>query len=82
MNAIRIHRQLDSETLHLPELKPLIGKRVEIIVLEEKPAPLVRPGTGDWDAARRAVSEIKDYDFEALRAQQECDLGHAQDHLP
>ena len=35
MNAIRIKRHLDSETLRLPELKPLIGKDVEIIVLEE-----------------------------------------------
>ena len=35
MNAIRIHTRIDSETLHLPELKPLIGKTVEIIVLEE-----------------------------------------------
>lgn len=39
MNAIRIHKQIDSETLHLPELKPLIGKTVEIIVLEEIPSP-------------------------------------------
>jgi hypothetical protein len=37
MTAIRIRRKLESETLHLPELKPLIGKNVEIIV-EEKPA--------------------------------------------
>jgi hypothetical protein len=35
MNAIRIHRQIDSDTLQIPELRPLIGKRVEIIVLEE-----------------------------------------------
>ena len=35
MTAIRIKKQLDSETLHLPELKPLLGKQVEIIVLEE-----------------------------------------------
>jgi hypothetical protein len=35
MNAIRIRKQIDSETLHLPELKPLLGKTVEIIVLEE-----------------------------------------------
>lgn len=40
MNAIRIHKVVDSETLHLPELKPLIGKTVEIIVLEETPAPV------------------------------------------
>ena len=35
MNAIRIKAHIDSETLRLPELKPLIGKDVEIIVLEE-----------------------------------------------
>src|SRR5205085_1635394 len=35
MNAVRIHRKLESETLYLPELKPLLGKNVEIIVQEE-----------------------------------------------
>lgn len=35
MKAIRIRRRLDSETLCLPELKPLVGKNVEIIVLDE-----------------------------------------------
>lgn len=37
MNAIRIRRKIESETLHLPELRNLIGKTVEIIVLEELP---------------------------------------------
>ena len=35
MNAIRIKRHLDSETLHIPELRPLLGKDVEIVVREE-----------------------------------------------
>ena len=35
MNAIRIRRKLESDTPHLPELQPLIGKNVEIIVLED-----------------------------------------------
>src|SRR5262245_57599785 len=34
MNAIRIRKTLDSDTLHLPELKPLIGRTVDIIVQE------------------------------------------------
>ena len=34
MNAIRVRTHIDSETLHLKELKPLIGKDVEIIFLE------------------------------------------------
>jgi hypothetical protein len=37
MNAIRIRKKLDSTTLHLPELQGLIGKEVEMIVLEETP---------------------------------------------
>ena len=36
MNAFRIRRRLESETLHLPELRPLVGHNVEIIVLEEE----------------------------------------------
>ena len=38
MNAIRIRKRLDSDTLHLPELKGMVGKVVEIIILEE-PSP-------------------------------------------
>lgn len=38
MSTLRIHKKIDSETLHLPELKGWIGKSVEIIVVEE-PAP-------------------------------------------
>ena len=37
MNAIRIRRTIDSETLTIPELRGLIGREVEIIVLEESP---------------------------------------------
>src|SRR5947209_2539524 len=38
MTAIRIHKRIDSETLHLPELSPLIGKAVELMVTEVIPA--------------------------------------------
>lgn len=38
MTTIHIHRRIDSETLRLPELKPLIGKTVEIIIAEVTPA--------------------------------------------
>ena len=40
MNAIRIRKKIDSETIHIPELRPMIGQEVEIIVLEEKSSPL------------------------------------------
>jgi hypothetical protein len=35
MNAIRIRKQLTSDTLELPELAPFIGRAVEILVIEE-----------------------------------------------
>jgi hypothetical protein len=35
MNAILIRRQLTSHVVDLPELEPMVGKAVEIIVLEE-----------------------------------------------
>src|SRR6266511_3833400 len=82
MNAFRIRKKLDSETLHLPELRPLLGQTVEIIVLEQEEAPAVRPGTGDWEAAAQAVRELEGYDFDAWRAQRDYDLKHANDHLP
>lgn len=44
MNAVRIHRKVESETLHLPELRSMIGKQVEIIVVEE---PTPATATGD-----------------------------------
>ena len=34
MEAIKIQRKIDSETLHIPELKRFLGKFVEIILLE------------------------------------------------
>ena len=37
MAAIRIRTTLASDTLTLPELRPLIGKAVEIRVVERKP---------------------------------------------
>lgn len=81
MNAIRIRKTLDSETLNLPELRPLVGQSVEIIVLVEEPVPGIRPGTGDWTAFDRLAKEMTVYDFDAQRQQDEVDLQHANDHL-
>lgn len=39
MSAIRIRKTLDSDTLYLPELRPLIGRTVEIVVEEAVPFP-------------------------------------------
>ena len=82
MNAIRIRKKLHSDTLHLPEPRPMLGQTVEIIVLEEGPVPNVRPGTGDWAAFDRLAREIRHYDFDAQREQDDIDRRHAQNHLP
>ena len=79
--TVRIHRTLDSETLYLPEIRPLIGKSVEIIIREEKSAALT-PATVDWDAAMKAVEGLEGYDFDALDRQRDYDVRHAKDHLP
>ena len=82
MNAIRLRRKIETDTLHLPELKPLIGKNVEIIVLDDT-GPNVIPGTGDWDSALTAAEDLRNsgYDFDAWSRQREYDLQHAKDHI-
>jgi hypothetical protein len=49
MDAIRIHATLNSEILNLPELKPFLGKAVEIIVREES-APPPETAFNNWKA--------------------------------
>ncbi|MEX0718873.1 MAG: hypothetical protein WD066_19930 [Planctomycetaceae bacterium] len=43
MNAVRILRKLESDTLTLPELKPFVGKTVEIVVQEADPSADAAP---------------------------------------
>jgi hypothetical protein len=82
MNAIRIRKKLDSDTLYLPELRPLLGQTVEIIVLEDESRAGIRPGTGDWAAFDRLAREVTDYNFNAQPEQDEVDRRHANNHLP
>ncbi len=81
MTAIRIETTIDSDTLHLPQLKPLVGKTVEIIV-REKVAPLVTPATSDWAAVETAVLELENYDFDAYRDARELELRQADRTRP
>jgi hypothetical protein len=34
MNVIRIRQKIESETLHLPQVRPMIGHDVEIIIVD------------------------------------------------
>ncbi len=38
MQAIRVRQRLDSETLTLPQLRPFVGKDVEIVISDMTPA--------------------------------------------
>jgi hypothetical protein len=61
METIRIRKRLDSETLHLPELRPLIGRDVEIVVTERSngSAPDADSGIRSiLDLAQRASAQI------------------------
>jgi hypothetical protein len=60
MNAVRIEKRLDSHIL--PELIPLIGKRVEIIVLEEAGEIPPSPNPVKAGSAKGKVTMAADFD--------------------
>jgi hypothetical protein len=66
MDVIRIETLLVDDTLYLPQLKPLVGKSVEITV-REKAVPVIAPGIGSWDDVKAAVLGLGDYDADAWR---------------
>ena len=67
MNAVRVRKHIESETLHLPELSPMIGTDVEIIVLQEEPPP--RAGGNFGALAGLAGKDVVDPDaYKELRA--------------
>ena len=58
MHAIRVHCRIDSETLQLPELRELIGKDVEIVVLEDAPSTLPQTsGKRDYSPLARIAGQ-------------------------
>ena len=82
MSAIRIRKTIDSETLTLPELKPFIGRTVEIVIEEQSALPPgFIPGTGDWDEVLAATWNLEDYDYQAQIDQDACDLRDQEERL-
>ena len=71
MQAIRITRTLDSETLHLPQLRSLVGQQVEIIVLSEN-ASTTQPMNDDGHTGVLVGSVLRyDDPFEAATTDNE-----------
>jgi hypothetical protein len=68
MNALRIRKRLDAPIPQLPELTPLIGKDLEIIVLEDTTPPFTAKGN-PWNpksaqelAEERGIKPIQSID--------------------
>jgi hypothetical protein len=82
MSAIRIRTRIDSDTLTLPELRPFIGRTVEIIIEESAPVPTrVIPGSAEWNAVLSAAQTLEDYDYEAQSAQDASDLRDVEERF-
>ena len=91
-DIIRIRTTLTSDTPHLPELAPLVGRRVEVIVTPEPTEPQVYetvPAEYPWPtremlAEREAAMEFlrsSTYDWDARKEQREFDLRHEKEEL-
>jgi hypothetical protein len=84
MDAIHVHQKLDSDTLYLPQVRPLIGKNVEIIVREQSDAPAPvkgrHPRRDVWEAALANLRGL-DIDWDAYSRQRELDQQRADEHL-
>jgi hypothetical protein len=50
-NAISVHTTLESENLRIPELLPFVGKKVQIIVVEDDPVQADTARERDAEAA-------------------------------
>lgn len=64
METIRLRKKIQSETLHLPELKRLFGKEVEIILMEVPSGSSAKP-RGTMDDFISAAGKIN-IDAEAI----------------
>lgn len=64
MNAVRIRKRLDRPISELPELASLVGKSVEIIVLEESDPSRTLIDLSPLDA----IAGTDAMDFEAVEA--------------
>lgn len=58
INAIRIRTTIESDNLRIPELAGLIGKRVEILVVEDDAASAVAPVPDAASEARASRQRI------------------------
>jgi len=78
MTVIQVTQQVDSDTLQLPELRPLIGKRVEITIRE---MPSEETAKNGWDGLL-ALSGKDLIDPEAYKELRALDKEHWPEQSP
>ena len=61
MNAVRVRKKLESHIIDLPEVSRMVGKTVEIIVLEEQDVPDAPPAP-KAGSAKGLVTMSDDFD--------------------
>jgi hypothetical protein len=76
MDAIHVNQKLESETLYLPQVRPLIGKDVEIIVRESQTSPSTDNGASPREKWEAALAQLRDVniDWDAIQRQRGVDL--------
>lgn len=78
MRAVRIRKRLESHVVDLPELRPLVGKDVEIIVLEEEASvATANPAGPRAGSAKGMIRMAADFDapLEDLRPYMDPEAG-------
>jgi len=68
MNSIHIHTMVNSDTLHLPELQPFIGKSVEIFVLETPTTSAAIESLETFLGGRANRPQMEAAELQALRS--------------
>jgi|SRR5262245_29478920 hypothetical protein len=68
MSAIRIRKHIDSDTLHLPEVRPLIGRTVEIVIVEAASAASQPSAAEKFLALAPQEKPLDAAEIEALRS--------------
>ena len=92
--TVRIRTTLTSDTPHLPELGPLVGQAVEIVVtprpmsagpvvFDTPPAEYPWPSPEVVAAAEAAAERLRNstYDWDAWKVQREIGLRHEEEEL-
>jgi hypothetical protein len=78
MSTVTLRRKIDSETLQIPELKPMIGKNVEITIRE---FPVALSKKELWDKLEQ-LAQRDVLDLNAFKEYEEFELANSDEAAP